>query len=234
MKMLTLTLILFTTISITSSPSYAAREKEAILAVEVLFDDSGVLTDPERAKNYKLLLLGHLKGLTRKRRYANARIDVISTSFGRSVWIGSPRDLKRGPHAEALIPHTESHKNYCNNLPGAFAELQSNLQQLERQNYQEIIVIVFSSLIDTPRPCENTVELTLPQMPPPMDINAILTSSKAIRSITFYWSNPHQKKIWTDMLEPTIRWSKNHNTPFGLFDIENTIYEIEGMKGVIQ
>ena len=91
--------------------------------------------------------------LTRKRREATAHIDVISTSYGRTVWSGTPQDLKRRhEQQQELIDKIASDDKRCNNLPGAFDELKSNMAALERRGVHEVHALVFSSLIHTPRP----------------------------------------------------------------------------------
>lgn len=199
---------------------------ERKLAIEVIIDDSGTLTEPEKAQAFKLQLFAHLQNLRKKRRYASARIEVISTAYGRSVWIGTPRDLK-GSRASTLVPKIEAHADYCNNLPGAFSELETSLADLEQRGYEEIWVIVFSSLIDTPRPCRDNMSIELPQLPPPLDFARILTQSPAVRKIAFYWVNPFQKRPWFETLEPVRGWAGARGTSFSLYDIENSIYELK-------
>ena len=195
-------------------------------------DDSGVLTDAAEAEKYKLSMLGHLKALNNIRRFSQARIDVISTAYGRSMWIGSPRDLN-SPRAAELLDYIQPKLDQCNNLEGAFKALEANLEQLERQGYKEVYVLVFSSLIDTPRPCNGVVNLKLPQLPPPLDLNAILTDRESLKAVNFFWVNPHQRAVWNEFLSPSIDHSSQNGIPFGLFDIENTRFELEvGIQGV--
>ncbi|MCB9987719.1 MAG: hypothetical protein H6868_00095 [Rhodospirillales bacterium] len=214
---------LFACVAMLASTLAAAAEPR--VAIEVIVDDSGVLSQPKKADEYKLQLLGHLKELRKKRRFAKARIDVISSSYGRSVWIGTPSDLK-GPRAAPLVDAVKVRSENCNNLPGAFAELDTNLQILKSRGYDEIHVYLFSSLIHTPVPCSKESTITLPQLPPPFDINDVLTSSDAIRTVAVYWVNPHQKRPWLDHLQTTAQWLNAKGGRFALMDIENTKYQL--------
>ena len=198
--------------------------------IQIIIDDSGVLIDPIEADKYKLLLLSHLKGLTRKREFARAHIDVISTSIGRTIWSGVPSDLKRKPErALALVNAIRSNPENCNNLPGAFMELASNINALERQGFTSAHVIVFSSLIDTPRPCSDTTQITLPQ-PPPLEgeINQTLSAYNSIHSIAFYWVSPHQKRVWEEFLEPAFNQALARGYPMTLMDIERSKFALRG------
>lgn len=84
--------------------STGAYAKTSHTTLQIIMDDSGVLIHSKEADKYKLGLLSHIKDLVRKREYANAHIDVISTSIGRTIWSGLPSDLKRKPErALALV-----------------------------------------------------------------------------------------------------------------------------------
>lgn len=223
-------LVILFIFSIVNPPLSLAQSRE--IAFEIVMDDSGVLTDAAEAEKYKLSMLGHLKALNNIRRFSQARIDVISTAYGRSMWIGSPRDLN-SPRAAELLDYIQPKLDQCNNLEGAFKALEANLEQLERQGYKEVYVLVFSSLIDTPRPCNGVVNLKLPQLPPPLDLNAILTDRESLKAVNFFWVNPHQRAVWNEFLSPSIDHSSQNGIPFGLFDIENTRFELEvGIQGV--
>ncbi len=198
--------------------------------IQLIIDDSGVLIDPIDADQYKLVLLSHIKGLTRKREFARAHIDVISTSIGRTIWSGVPSDLKRKPErALELVNAIKSNPENCNNLPGAFMELASNINALERQGFTSAHVIVFSSLIHTPIPCSDTTQITLPQ-PPPLegDINQALSTYKSIHSIAFYWASPHQKRVWEEFLEPSFNAAAQRSIPMSLMDIERSKFALRG------
>ena len=197
--------------------------------IQIIIDDSGVLVDSENADKYKLILLGHLKQLTRKREFATAHIDVISTSIGRTVWSGAVSDLKRRPErALALIESIKTKQESCNNLPAAFNELKSNLTALKRQSFTKAHVLVFSSLIHTPRPCDKTTKIVLPQVPPVKgNINGALASSKIVRSINFYWVSPHQKNVWEEFLTPTYVWALKGGANMTFKDIERSKFALE-------
>jgi len=207
--------------------------KKTSTTLQIIFDTSGVLIDVKQAEKYKLLILTHLKQLTRKRELAHAHIDVISSSIGRTVWSGTPSDLKQKPaRALALVNAIKAKSENCNNLSGSFAEVKSNLKSLQRQGFTKAHVIMFSSLIDTPRPCNETTSITLPQTPPLQgNINVSLTSSNIVRGISFYWVSPHQKNVWEEFIEPSFKWAASKNIPMRFMDIERSKFSLErGLK----
>lgn len=197
--------------------------------IQLIIDDSGVLIEAEIAYQYKLALLGHLKQLTRKRELANAHIDVISTSLGRTIWSGTPSDLKRKPErALKLVDSIKANPSNCNNLPGSFVELESNLTSLKRRKFNTAHVVVFSSLIHTPRPCKKKMSIVLPQMPPAQgNINSALSSSSMVRSINYYWVSPHQKRVWEEFLKPTFDWALLKGINMTFMDIERSKFSLE-------
>lgn len=203
--------------------------KGTTTTIQIIMDDSGVLIDAKVADQYKLALLGHLKQFTRKREFARAHIDVISTSLGRTIWSGTPSDLKRKPvRALALVESIKSKTENCNNLPSAFTEVQSNISALERRGYKRSFVIVFSSLIHTPRPCDETTSIVLPQEPPVEgNINGALASSEIVRSISFYWVSPHQKRVWEEFLKPVFDWAMLRGISMNLMDIERSKFSLQ-------
>ncbi|MGE0132388.1 MAG: hypothetical protein AB7U82_30265 [Blastocatellales bacterium] len=212
---------LILTILIALSAPALAQER---IAIELLIDDSGVLLDPQEAQTYKMMLLAHLKALATKRAGANARIEVISTALGRTVWSGTPLMIRRDPErAQALVTAVTADPGRCNNLPGAFLELKSNLAQLERDGVSDVHVVIFSSLVDTPRPCGEVKSITLPQMPPADgDLNATLEGAQRIRSVSFFWVSPHQKRVWEEFLAPSFAalWQRGESVNF--LDVERT------------
>jgi len=197
--------------------------------IQIIMDDSGVLIEPIEADRYKLQILSHIKKLVRKREFANAHIDVISTSIGRTIWSGVPMDLKRKPaRALALVNAIKTIPENCNNLPDSFIELASNLKALKRQNFTKAHVIIFSSLIHTPRPCGDTTKIILPQSPPvEVNINGALISSNIVRSISFYWISPHQKRIWEEFLQPTFNLASMNKISMTFQDIERSKFSLE-------
>lgn len=132
--------------------------------------------------------------------------------------------IRRYPdRAQNLVEAIKSEDTRCNNLPGAFKELRSNVQQLERSGVDEVHVIVFSSLIDTPRPCPENLKITLPQTPPvDGDIVGVLTGSPSIRSIAFYWISPHQKRVWEEFLQPVFNHAKTTGLQIEFLDVERS------------
>jgi len=207
-----------------------AHARGSTITLQIIMDDSGVLLDSEVGDKYKHeKLLPHIKLLVRRREFAHAHIDVISTSRARTIWSGSPLDLKRKPRrALNLVNSIKATPESCNNLPGAFDELTSNLKALKRQGFKSAHVIVFSSLIHTPRPCDATTEISLPQSPPVNgNINGALISSELVSSISFYWVAHLQKRIWEEFLEPTFNWASLNNVPMTLLDVERSKYSLQ-------
>lgn len=194
------------------------------IAIELLIDDSGVLLDADPAQSHKLLLLSHLKALSTKRAGANAKVEVISTSYGRTVWSGTPLAIRRDPaRAQELVDAIASDPGRCNNLPGAFAELRSNLAQLDREGVNTVHIIVFSSLVHTPRPCDQVRNITLPQLPPAEgDIAGALASSPNVRSVSFFWVSPHQRIVWEQFLNPTFAALRTGGTRVSFLDVERS------------
>jgi hypothetical protein len=212
--------ILLVLLVVLSTPVLAQER----IAIELLIDDSGVLLDADAAQSHKLLLLSHLKALATKRSGANAKVEVISTSYGRTVWSGTPLAIRRDPaRAQELVDAVQADPGRCNNLPGAFAELRSNLAQLEREDVNTVHIIVFSSLVHTPRPCADLKTITLPQLPPAEgDIACALTSSPNIRSVSFYWVSPHQRIVWEQFLNPAFAALRNGGARVSFLDVERS------------
>jgi len=179
-----------------------------------------VLIEAEQASHYKMAILAYLKRLARRRTEAHAQIDLISTSYGRTVWSGTPLELRRHPaRAQDLVEKTRSEPTRCNNLPGAFDELKRNLAALERQGTSEIHVLIFSSLVHTPRPCADLKTLALPQLPPEnSDINGALTASEGVRSISIFWVSPHRRRVYEEHFAKTFAWADANSVHFDLFD----------------
>jgi hypothetical protein len=213
--------------------STLASAQDAQIAIEILVDESGVLQHSEEAANYKMAILAHLKALTRKRRGAKAHIDVIATSYGRTVGTGTPQDLKRNAQqAQELVDKIASDYKRCNNLPGAFDELKSNIAALERQGVREAHALIFSSLIHISLPCDATTHIKLPQRPPAKgDINEALSASEVLRSLTFYWISLHQRRVWEEFLSPALTWAGEKGVRYALFDEVRTHNALR--KGIV-
>lgn len=220
MKIVTSNILAISVCASLLSPAYADEEK---IAIQVLADTSGVLLSPTTGDAQKMVLLAHLKKLGKKRKYKDAQIDIISTSHGETVWSGTPKDLKgNNPKAEKAVSVVKVNPGSCNQLEKSFTEMYENLEDLEWQHYDRAHVVIFSSLIHTPVPCEN-VQITLPQIPPAKsEINKFLASSKIVKSIDFYWVSPDQRRIWKDFLKPTFDWAVHSGVYMRLLDEERT------------
>ena len=212
--------LLFTILIACATPAFAQDR----FALELVIDDSGVLLEPAEAHSYKLMLLAHVKALATKRAGAYAKVNVISTSLGRTVWSGTSLSLRRDPlRAQALVDSITADPARCNNLPGAFAELASNLAQHEREGVSSVQVVIFSSLVDTPRPCGELTHITLPQMPPADgDPNGALMRSALVRSVSFFWVSPHQKRVWEEFLAPSFAQLRALGATVSFLDTERT------------
>lgn len=212
--------LLFSLLVALSTPAFGQER----IAIELLIDDSGVLLDAQEAQSHKLLLLSHVKALATKRSGANAKVEVISTSYGRTVWSGTPLSIRRDPaRARELVDAVAADPARCNNLPGAFAELRSNLAQLAREGVETVHIIVFSSLVHTPRPCDQVRNITLPQLPPAEgDIAGVLASAPNIRSVSFYWVSPHQRIVWEQFLNAAFTALRDSGARVSFFDVERS------------
>jgi hypothetical protein len=211
-----------------SNPS-APAPKSAFILVN---DDSGALSDPERAKNAKQMMLAQIKDLGTKRRYAKSKFQIISTSFGRTVWVGSVADLKTTRAAD-VVAKVESHASYCNRLGESFTALRTAVRQLEQQKYTDIHAYYFSSMIATPPPCTDEMKIDLPQLPVPVDYSGLLTASDALNTIAFYYVSPHQLQLYQESLVPVSSWASANGKTFRMYDIEETTYQLRrGLAGV--
>jgi len=205
------------------------EHKSAFILVN---DDSGVLTEAPRAQGLKLLLLGQLKALYKHHRLAKAKLQIISTSFGRPVWVGSITDLK-SKRAADIVTRIENNASNCNRLSESFNAVRTSIRQLEQQGYTDIRIYYFSSMISTPSVCDSDVKITLPQLPVPVDFAHALTFSDAVSTIGFYYVNPHQFRRYQEALQPVASWANANGKTFGIFDMEDTEYQLRrGLLGV--
>ena len=221
MKAITSNILAISLCASLASSAYAGEDKTSI---QLIFDDSGVLLDPVNADKQKMVLLAHLKELGKQRKYRNAQIDIISTSRGKTVWSGVPKDLKgNNPKAKLAVDEVTTKPGHCNALTNAFEELHSNLDDLVWQGYTSASVIVFSSLIHTPQPCTSETTITLPQLPPSgSDINKYQTSSPIVQSIDFFWVAHEQRNVWKSHLESTYDWSIKEGVSLRFTDAQRT------------
>lgn len=217
-------------LSLSLSFSPLALAGKSIVGIQIVMDDSGVLQNPEDAQHYKMAMFAGIQRLARRRSLAHAHIDLISTSYGRTVWSGTPLELKRYPaRAQELLDKSKSDASRCNNLPGAFAELKSNLEDMPGRGKEEVHVLIFSSLIHTPRPCDEMTRIALPQLPPAEgEFNEAFMSSLDLKSVTFYWVSPFQKRPWKEFLKPAQGWSWNPRIKFNLLDENASKNELPG------
>lgn len=208
--------------------SATTTKKSAFILVN---DDSGVLSEPERASGLKLLMLAQIKNLRTKRQYAKANFQVISTSYGRPVFVGNVTDLKSS-RASDVIDKIESKADHCNRLADSFNAVRTSVRQLEQRGFNDIYVYFFSSLISTSNPCGDE-KITLPQLPVPVDFAGTLTSSEAVQAIGFYYVNPYQIRAYQEALISVASQMLGSGKGFAMFDIESTTHELRnGLLGV--
>lgn len=199
-------------------------------ALILLGDDSGALTNPEQAKQVKLLQLAQVKALSKKRKYANADLIFISTAYARKTMVAKISDLKT-PKANEIVQYTESNPNACNKLAESFSAVETSIMQLEQQGYNELHIFVFSSMISTPSPCAD-VKITLPQLP--IQVNWVeKLAHRSVANIQFLWVNPHQLKLYQEALNPLRLWANANGKAFGIYDEASTENALrQGLPGV--
>lgn len=184
-------------------------------------DDSGMLQNKERASQLRTLALAQLRSLEKKRKYANAQFIAISTSYAKPVFVGNVKDLS-GNRAQALVDKLEPLPDRCNQLAESFTAVDSTVRNLEQQGFASINIYIFSSLISTPNPCKAIKSIALPQLPVPVDFKAKLTRSKAVKTIAFYYVNPHQIRVYQDVLGEIEAWGYEAGNNFAMFDVEGS------------
>lgn len=210
----------------------AAQIDEPKSAFIILNDDSGVLTEPEQAAKLKLLMLAQLKALKRKRQYAKAKLVVISTAYAKSIFVGDIADLS-GERATELLDKIAANESRCNQLIESFDSVEQSIFQLKQQGYNDIHLYVFSSLIGTKNPCDGVQEVTLPQLPVPVDFKIKLTNNDVVQTIVFYYANSHQVRLYQDALKGVSSWGYGVGKAFAIFDMEGTMHELRhGLAGV--
>lgn len=223
-------LIVFIAILLPLVAAMPARAEDKQIAIQLVVDDSGLLTSPQEADLLKQRLLAQLKSLLKRREYAGARLDVITTSHGRTRWIGELKDLKDHERALALVELMPSKPDHCNSLGQSFTALGNNIRQRTAEGFTHIHVLVFSSLIDTGGPCDDVVVITLPQLPPEMDISAELTARETVKRVSFFWVNPHQIRIWSEKLNAMNNWASTSEKKFEFLGEEETRFVISKGK----
>lgn len=210
---------------------HAVANTEQKPAFILVVDDSGVLTEPERAKNQKLMLLAQLKALQGKRKFAKANLTLISTSYGRPIWVGSIADLS-SERAGELVKKIETDPKRCNQLEASFKSVQTTIKQMEQRGANDIHIQVFSSLIATPSPCGD-LKIKLPQLPVPVNFAEVFTTSSTVSSISFMYTSPHQLGAYRAALEPVANWANANGKSFAIMDVEESEHQLrQGLMGV--
>lgn len=211
-----------------SGTSLAASKKVAFVLIN---DDSGVMTDMEKIPDLRNLLLAQYKDLKKQsRHYAKAEFVVISTALARPVWYGKISDLSTARGGE-VIERSANNPKHCNQLANSFIAARNSIVQLASQGVTEIHVSVFSSMISTPIPCE-TVSITLPQLPVPVNWAANLTPTSQVRSVTFYAVNTYQYPVYSESVEPLAKWAVDTGNEFSIHNVEESIHVLRfGLKG---
>ncbi len=219
-----------TALTLFSAPLCAASEKAAFVFVN---DDSGAMTDMEHVPQLRDRMLKQFNTLKKKaRRYARADLVLISTSKARPVWYGKISDLG-GKRGHEVIDRTTNDPKRCNQIAASFKAVRNAIKQLDRQGATEIHIVVFSSLISTPIPCDKIVRIDLPQLPVQVDWLASLTPTDHVNSVTFYGVNTHQHPVYTQSLEPLAGWGEKRGKTFDIHDFESTSNALRfGLGGI--
>ena len=180
------------------------------VAFIVVLDDSGAYDKrmAKRADRNKLKFLQQFADLKKRKKTRNAVIDIISSSTGSTELVTQPKSM--GLNWKQIEAVMKGKPERCNNLARTFTTLDSSIRQYEDEQYDEIYVYIFSSLIDVPAPCDQVTNLVLPQKPPLIDVNndgktdlgAILTRSPKVKTIIFYGVKAEQYCPWIDVLKP--------------------------------
>lgn len=191
------------------------------VSIQVIVDQSAALQKPEEALRYEKLLLAHIAQLRKRRSTRDADIRLISVNNPRNLWVGTPRRLfLRG---QEVLPRLAVVENGCADLQGAFEQVRTNLQL---QRAAQVWVYVFSSLIHTGAPCDQT-DIYLPQQPPKgLDLGFL---GEAVSTLQFFWVHPLQEEPWTAFLQKQGilgRWRQGA-LEFGLHDEESTKTQLE-------
>jgi predicted peroxiredoxin len=213
-------------------PGDASALRSPTKSIQVLMGDSGTMANKEEAEKVKMLLLQRIKELSKTRGFRNALLEFISLSSGRTIWVGTP-SIMTGEDAEKLVNAIKMKPGRCNKLTRGFDALKSNLENLDHQKrMREVWIIVFSSLIDTPEPCEKT-KITLPQVAPVYDFTESLTASGKVKSVSFYWVKEEQFKVWSSALKPMVDWQNEQpERKFVMHKEPNTKYQLSiGLDG---
>lgn len=208
---------------------YAEREQTAVLLVN---DDSGLVVNPETFEQMRMPLLAQIKDLRTKRKFARAKLEVISTVRARTVFVGTISDLK-GSRAQEVLDATKNNPKHCNNLRDTFKAVRARLLQLEQLGYDSIYVYAFSSLIDAPSPCNN-VRLKLPQLPVTVSFLNIFGSTRAVKAVALYHISPHQAPLYLEAMQGFADWARANDVAFAIFDEAASVHEIKnvGLWGI--
>lgn len=140
-------------------------------------------------------LFRQLVEMGRNKQRRNAKINIITTVRPRIVWAGKPFDIE--DHAESIEQKISYDGKGCTDLVGAFQQIDLGLRSTTAK---EVWVFIWSSLIDTGRPCDLS-SVKLPQSPPSSIDFSGLAANKMIKRIFFLGVHHEQYKTWFPALE---------------------------------
>ena len=196
-------------------------------AVLLLVDHGGV-SNPDM-EQYKLAMITRLAEAGKGRGLREARLEVISTSSALTVWVGDLEDLLDNKRATRLLEKTKRDPVGCAGLQASFKRINTRLKSLQVQGYNRIHVVVWSPLINTGLPCNNTKPVALPQLPIEMNFDSIFQRS-SIGSLVFMAVSPYQETQWTEALQGSAEFLRGGGKTFALMGEEETISELTGGK----
>ena len=184
------------------APSTAQSEEG--VSFQVLIDNSAAMQDQEEASQTIRLFMHQLAELRSKSSSRKAAISIISINNPRNLWHGTPRELYR--NGKEVLKKIATVENGCSDIAGALEQARMNLESLKAS---KAYILVFSSLIHTGSPCDDSV-ITLPQAAPELELSFIKEMD-----VRFYWVHHLQRKPWMEML-------KKHISSFQMHDQETT------------
>ena len=210
-----------------SSFAWGSRDDTPDTAVLVNIDNSGVSNVEMEA--IKLALISRLAEAGQGRHIRNARLEFLSMISGKTVWVGSFKDLGDGERVNQLLKKIERDPVGCAGLESSMKRVETRLKYLETQGFQHVHVLFFSPLIDTDLPCNHTKPITLPQLPIEMNFDQVF-QRKVLDSLVFYAVAPEQEPQWADVLEETAQYLRGAGKKFAMLGEEESISTITGRK----